>query len=162
MTKSSRVQNDIRYVHTNIVAKDWKNLAKFYIEVFGCKPVYPERDLSGEWLEELTEIENAGIKGIHLILPGCANESTLEIFEYVPQNSKGSDQQSLNAQGFGHIAFHVNNVDRVLKKLIMHGGALFGKVVRKKYSELGKILTVTYARDPEGNFVELQNWKKIS
>ena len=33
-----------KYVHTNLVAHDWKRLATFYIEVFGCKPKPPERD----------------------------------------------------------------------------------------------------------------------
>jgi len=28
-----------RYVHTNVVARDWRKLAGFYTRVFGCKPV---------------------------------------------------------------------------------------------------------------------------
>lgn len=40
----------IKYVHTNIIAKDWKRLADFYIQVFNSKPLYPERDLSGKWI----------------------------------------------------------------------------------------------------------------
>jgi predicted enzyme related to lactoylglutathione lyase len=28
-----------KYVHTNLIAKDWKKLAKFYTDVFGCKLV---------------------------------------------------------------------------------------------------------------------------
>ena len=28
-----------RYGHTNLVANDWRALAKFYQEVFGCVPV---------------------------------------------------------------------------------------------------------------------------
>ena len=31
----------MRYIHTNIVAKDWRRLADFYIQVFGCTPVPP-------------------------------------------------------------------------------------------------------------------------
>ena len=71
----------IRYVHTNIIAKDWRKLCDFYIQVFECKPLYPERDLSGSWIEELTGIENVSVRGIHLQLPGYDNASpTLEIF----------------------------------------------------------------------------------
>jgi hypothetical protein len=43
-----------KYVHTNLIAKDWKKLATFYERLFGCVPVPPERDLSGQWLEALT------------------------------------------------------------------------------------------------------------
>jgi predicted enzyme related to lactoylglutathione lyase len=31
----------MRYVHTNIVAEDWRRLADFYAKVFGCTPVPP-------------------------------------------------------------------------------------------------------------------------
>lgn len=46
----------IKYVHTNILANDWKKLSQFYMDVFGCKPVYPERDLEGKWIDKMTDI----------------------------------------------------------------------------------------------------------
>ena len=73
----------IKYAHTNIITDDWKRLAEFYIRVFECTPLYPERDLHGEWLERATSIKNAHLRGIHLRMPG--NEETLptmEIFQY--------------------------------------------------------------------------------
>ena len=36
-----------KYVHTNLIARDWKRLIRFYIDVFGCEPKGPERDMSG-------------------------------------------------------------------------------------------------------------------
>jgi predicted enzyme related to lactoylglutathione lyase len=72
-----------KYAHANLVAKDWRRLAAFYREVFGCVPVPPERDLSGDWLDKLTGIRGAHISGIHLRLPGFGNDGpTLEIFQY--------------------------------------------------------------------------------
>jgi predicted enzyme related to lactoylglutathione lyase len=150
--------NVIKFVHMNLIAKDWKSLSKFYIDVFGCKPTYPERDLSGEWLEKITEIKTAQIRGMHLSLPGHENGPTLEIFQYSPENLR-TNAPTINRQGFGHIAFHVEDVPEVLEKLIEHGGTLLGEVAQKQYPELG-LLTVAYTRDPEGNFIELQNWKK--
>ena len=32
-----------RYVHTNIVSKDWQALTRFYQEVFDCRPVLPQQ-----------------------------------------------------------------------------------------------------------------------
>ncbi|HNY13632.1 MAG TPA: VOC family protein [Candidatus Wallbacteria bacterium] len=153
------MQNGIRYTHTNIIAKDWKKLAEFYIEVFGCKLAPPERDLSGEWLDSLTGIEGARIRGAHLILPGFEeNGPTLEIFQYEPEGPK-NDVPAINRRGFGHVAFHVDDVEKILGKLVASGGTPAGKVIRKQYPELG-LLTAIYAKDPEGNFIELQNWKK--
>ncbi len=49
----------MRYGHTNLIVHDWRTLAQFYIDVFGCRFAQPERDLSGAWLDEATEIPAA-------------------------------------------------------------------------------------------------------
>ena len=59
-----------KYVHTNIMAHNWRKLATFYQEVFGCMPVPPMRDFTGEALERATKIPNAAFQGMHLRLPG--------------------------------------------------------------------------------------------
>jgi predicted enzyme related to lactoylglutathione lyase len=147
----------IKYVHTNLIAKDWKKLTKFYIDVFGCKPVLPERHLSGEWVQDLTNIENVTIDGIHLSLPGFIDGPTLEIFQYKPD--KLNETNLINKRGFAHIAFHVDNVEDVLNKVIENRGSKLGEIVRKYIEGVGN-LTVVYAKDPEGNFIEIQNWEK--
>lgn len=40
-----------KFVHTNLIAQNWKRLAEFYEEVFGCRPLPPERRLKGQWLD---------------------------------------------------------------------------------------------------------------
>lgn len=147
----------IKFVHTNIVARDWEKLAQFYIDVFECKPVYPERDLKGDWLDLVTNIKNAHIKGIHLRLPGYADGPTLEIFQYNRQ-IKRDELTEINKPGFAHIAFLVDNVQFYYKKLLENGGAKLGELVEKEIEGVG-VLTVVYARDPEGNIIEIQNWK---
>jgi predicted enzyme related to lactoylglutathione lyase len=148
----------IKYVHTNIIARDWKKLSDFYIEVFGCRPVYPERDLSGEWIEKMTDIENVRIRGMHLSLPGYENGPTLEIFQCDPESPEYGPSK-VNKQGFRHIAFHVDNVEEVLEKAMKYGGQKVGGLIEKQYETLG-LLTAIYIADPEGNIVEIQNWKK--
>lgn len=147
----------VKYVHTNIVANDWENLTRFYIDVFGCEPVYPKRDLSGQWIEKLTNIENVHIRGIHIRLPGYVDGPTLEIFEYNQTTEKGIPA-AINKPGFAHIAFLVESVDDFNQKLLENGGSTVGELVEKEIDGVG-ILTVIYARDPEGNIIELQNWK---
>ncbi|UCG28354.1 MAG: hypothetical protein JSV24_03055, partial [Bacteroidales bacterium] len=73
----------MKYVHTNIISRNWQQLSRFYIKVFDCKPVPPERELSGEWLERGTGLTGASLKGIHLRLPGYGDKGpTLEIHQY--------------------------------------------------------------------------------
>jgi predicted enzyme related to lactoylglutathione lyase len=150
------MKSKAEYVHTNLVARNWKNLVRFYIEVFGCTPVYPERDLQGEWIDRLTNMKDTRIRGIHIRLPGDKNGPTLEIFEY---NHKPGTAQSkaINRPGFGHIAFRVDDVQETLDELIRCGGTEYGELVTREIDNLGTI-TVVYARDPEGNIIELQKW----
>lgn len=145
-----------RYVHTNLVARDWRRLARFYCGVFGCMPVPPERNLSGGWLDALTAIECAHLTGIHLLLPGQpAGGVTLEIFAYdrMPERAV----PGVNEPGFGHIAFLVEDVDRALAAVRAAGGGVVGKVSSAEVAGAGTI-RVVYARDPEGNVLELQTW----
>ena len=145
----------MKYVHTNIVAKDWKTLAKFYIEVFNCKEKPPQRDLSGSWLDSATGLENAALKGIHLILPGYEDEGpTLEIFSYETMKKRGGGDA--NSFGFSHIAFLVDDVELTFQKAMTHGGQALGNVTQKTIDGVGD-LTLVYFRDPEGNIVEIQS-----
>ena len=149
---------DARYVHTNIISANWERLALFYETVFGCTRVLPERDLSGKWIDDATGIVNVHIKGIHLLLPGCGDLGpTLEIFQY--DRNTDSRLKEINETGFSHIAFHVDNVENSLKEILVNGGTQLGDVVIKEISGVGKLIFV-YAKDPEGNIIELQNWNK--
>lgn len=145
----------IKFVHTNLIARDWRKLAKFYIDVFGCQPQHPQRDLYGEWVEKLTNIKDVRIRGVHLVLPGYEDGPTLEIFEYEPTAYKSEIR--INEQGFGHIAFHVDNMAEVISRLVENGGEFLGEIIQKDYAGIG-LLTAVYAKDPEGNHIEIQNW----
>jgi len=145
-----------RFVHTNIVARDWKRLALFYEQVFGCTPVLPERRLFGQWLEHCTGVPNAKIGGIHLRLPGTGNDGpTLEIFQYNQQEER--PETAINRPGFAHIAFVVDDVETARREVIEAGGGTIGEVVSVEIPGAGEI-TLIYLTDPEGNIIELQHW----
>lgn len=149
----------MKYVHTNIISKDWKALAGFYIQVFNCKLLLPQRDLSGDWLSKATGVEKAHIKGAHLRLPGYGKSGpTLEIFEY--DKMEEQNHPLPNRIGFGHLAFEVDDVNKVLEQVKELGGKAYGAVASKTIADLGT-LTFVYAQDPEGNIIELQNWGRI-
>ncbi|MBN1968882.1 MAG: VOC family protein [Candidatus Delongbacteria bacterium] len=146
----------MKYVHTNIISKDWKRLSDFYIKVFECKPVPPERDLFGDWLEKGTGVKNAALKGMHLLLPGCGKDGpTLEIFQY-SENLNKALPAAANREGFGHIAFKVEDVNKTLSEMIENGGKKLGEVVSKEFK--AGTLVFTYAMDPEDNLIEIQSW----
>lgn len=147
----------MKYVHTNIIAKDWRKLADFYIKVFGCKQVYTKRDLKGKWIDEGTAVENVHIEGVHLRLPGHGDDGpTLEIFQYnksIPEKSK-----KINREGLAHIAFQVEDVEKTLNAIIEAGGGKLSEIIHHDIPNIGTI-TFVYAKDPEGNFIEVQKYK---
>lgn len=129
----------------------------FYIKTFNCKIVPPIRNQSGEWLEKGTGLKNAKLEGAHLLLPGYGeNGPTIEIYQY--ENIKNQDPVLPNTRGFGHIAFEVESVEVVLEILEKNGGKAFGEITKRMVDGVGEI-TFIYARDPEGNLIELQSWK---
>ena len=150
---------DIKYAHTNILSKDWKKLAQFYIDVFGCKPIFPERDIKGQWIDKMTNIKDVHITGIHLQLPGYKDGPTLEIFSYNKPVERGVKMQ-INETGFTHIAFRVNNVQKYVDEVLKHGGRFYGEIIETEIKDVGK-LNAVYMRDPEDNIIEIQSWKQV-
>ena len=68
--QSRRAKMQARYVHTNLIARDWRALAAWYVTVFGCTVVPPERDYMGPELEAGSGVAGAHLQGVHLRLPG--------------------------------------------------------------------------------------------
>ncbi|MEO1486121.1 MAG: VOC family protein [Bacteroidota bacterium] len=147
----------MRFAHTNIISKDWRKLVTFYTQTFDCKLVPPIRKQSGSWLEKGTGMKNAALEGAHLRLPGYGEQGpTLEIYQY--ESVTTQEMPFPNHQGFGHIAFEVENVLEIVESLKQNGGTLAGEITQKQVEGVGEI-TFVYARDPEGNLIELQQWK---
>lgn len=145
-----------KYVHTNIIARDWQALAKFYQEVFGCAPVPPERHYKGADLERGTGVKESELHGVHLRLPGYDdNGPTLEIYSYTVQEKEV--MRAVNRPGFAHIAFLVDDVERSRAVVLNAGGNAVGETVTLQTTTGAKV-TWCYLTDPEGNIIELQSW----
>jgi predicted enzyme related to lactoylglutathione lyase len=145
-----------KFVHTNLIAEDWRKLADFYMRAFGCIVVPPERDFAGEVLDAGTGLVNAHLRGVHLRLPGWGEDApTLEIFSYDREAPRA--RFAVNQPGYGHIAFAVDNVSMAREEVIAQGGSPAGEIVTLTTS-MGTRITWCYVKDPEGNVIELQAW----
>ena len=147
-----------RYAHTNLIARDWRALAAFYDQLFGCTPVPPERDFSGPKLERGTGLPGAHLQGVHLRLPGHgAAGPTLEIFHYDVLQER--PEVAVNRPGLGHIAFEVDDVPSAREAVLAAGGRPVGEVVTLATATGAKV-TWVHVTDPEGNVIELQSWER--
>jgi predicted enzyme related to lactoylglutathione lyase len=145
-----------KFVHTNLVAQDWRSLVAFYQQIFGCDIVPPERDFYGEKLGAGTHLPGAHLQGVHLRLPGYGDAGpTLEIFQYEP--AEGRAKTAVNRPGFGHIAFQVPDVTLAREEILKSGGKPVGEIVTLQVAT-GARVTWCYVTDPEGNILELQSW----
>ena len=147
---------EARFGHVNLIARDWRALAAFYAELFGCVLVPPERDYSGSDLERGTGVAGAALRGAHLRLPGLGPDGpTLEIHQFssMPERLPAV----VNRPGFQHIAFVVPSVADARAAILTAGGGIVGEVVSLQTAD-GRWVTWTYVTDPEGNIVELQSW----
>lgn len=147
-----------RYGHTNLIARDWRKLAAFYTELFGCTLVPPERDYAGPQLEAGTGVSASTLKGVHLRLPGYGAEGpTLEIYTY-SRPAEGL-VPAVNRPGFGHIAFIVDDVPSAHAQVLAAGGRAIAEIVTLNPGP-GIEITWCYVTDPEGNIIELQSTRR--
>ena len=119
-----------RYIHTNLIARDWRALAAFYGSVFGCVDAPPERDFASREVEAGTGVPGAALRGMHMRLPGW-----------------GADGP----------AFAVESVADARAEVLANGGRAIGDIVTVTTSR--GTVTWCYVTDPEGNIVELQTWR---
>lgn len=144
-----------KYIHTNIISNNWRALAAFYQNTFGCVPVPPERDYRSADLDALTGLSDAHLTGVHMRLPGYGDDGpTLEIFGF--DKTEARSPTAINRLGLGHIAFLVDDVIEAYQAVLAAGGRAIGETVTL-ITATGTKLCVCYVTDPEGNVIELQS-----
>lgn len=145
-----------RFGHINLTGADWRRLAAFYTDLFGCELVPPERDLASPDLDRGTGLTGAHLTGAHLRLPGHGPDGpTIEIFQYETVESPRAPR--VDRAGWGHVAFQVPDVPAAVEAVLAAGGSRVGDIVTTT-TATGRQVTWCYATDPDGNIVELQAW----
>lgn len=147
-----------RFYHVGIVAADPLRLARFYVDVFGCEDLGVRHDVSGTELARGMGVPEASIEGLDLRLPGLGDHGPiLEIFSLAGAVSRRGE---VAETGLMHIAFSVDDVNETLDRVVAAGGSLLGDIAELRVEEVG-VATMVYARDPEGNVIEIQRWDRF-
>lgn len=151
----------IRLAHVSITAKDMTGLREFYEKALGFVVSRPERGFSGDWLGKGTGVPGAGIKRVHLRLPDAGEGGAhLELIEYSGATQDTSPPAADRA-GLRHVAFETGSAEelaRLRDRIIGNGGGDLGEISEKEIDGLGTV-TFVYMTDPEGNIIELLNWR---
>lgn len=145
-----------KLLHVNMNARDWKKLASFYEEVFGCVQVPPAKEITGDYAEELTGLHGAEIHGMTMAFPDDPDGVQLEIFEYNLRDD--SAPGTINMTGIGHIAVDVEDIEETTRRLLAAGGSYVGRQVHRTYADKPDLF-IHYVKDCEGNIIELMDRK---
>lgn len=94
---------------------------------------------------------------IHLRLAGQPpGGATLEVFGV--DDPQPASPGPPNRIGLMHVAFAVADIRSTLARLLESGGEALGELAEADIEGVGRV-DFMYARDPEGNIVELQEYK---
>ncbi|PZU88391.1 MAG: glyoxalase [Chelatococcus sp.] len=141
----------MKLTHINVVARKADALAGFYRKVFELEFLREPRTLSGEKVSRGNGLADAVIRSVWLSLPGT-QAPFLEIHEHETTHDRGPPQ--VNEPGFGHLAFEVDDIGGTLAAIVEAGGTQLGEIT--DFGSDDKPLLIVYARDPEGNILELE------
>jgi len=139
--------------HINIVVKNLDAAKKFFIK-FGFV-VQKEGILEGKWIDTLTRQKN--VKAEYAALSLHDDETNLELLKFTnPENLSTHDNDVLNKTGFRHMAFAVENIEKVVEDLKGQDIEFLSSI--QEYKEANKKLC--YLKGPEGIMLELAEYGK--
>ncbi len=145
------MRSALRLAHINLVARNVESLAAFYVNVMKCTVLRGPKTLSGEKVSRGNGLSNSEILTIWLKFPELEHPF-LEIHEHRITHHRGEPR--VNEPGFGHLAFQMEDIRSTLSSIIQAGGSQIGQITNFGTPESPYL--IAYARDPEGNLLELE------
>jgi catechol 2,3-dioxygenase-like lactoylglutathione lyase family enzyme len=146
--------------HVNLVVSELSRMLAFYRDVLGMT-VTKQVTISGDWIGKTVGLSDVAAEVVYLDLPSGPR---IELIRYLsPDALKIEGVDRPNAIGLRHLAFRVDNVDAAVKRLRDAGVELFSDVQTVPDSQVtyagGIRKRLVYFRDPEGNILELCEYR---
>jgi glyoxylase I family protein len=141
-----------RFRHIAIIVQSMEAILPFYRDILGFS-IKKDFRISNPEFQKGIGLPGASARCIHLALPESAVE--LELFEFAPPNNRNGDNPAINDSGFRHIALVVQNLDQAVAELKKKGVIFHSAPVRFETPKEIKGFCFVYLKDPEGNFIEL-------
>jgi catechol 2,3-dioxygenase-like lactoylglutathione lyase family enzyme len=146
--------------HVNIVVSDMPRMLAFYRDVLGFT-VTKQVTISGDWIGKTVGLTNVSAEVVYLDLPSGPRIELLRFLSPDAIRVPGVDRP--NAVGLRHMAFKVDDVDETMNKLRAAGVEFFSGVQTVPDSQVtyagGVRKRLVYFRDPEGNILELCEYR---
>lgn len=146
--------------HVNIVVRDMDAMVAFYGDLLGLE-VTKDVTISGRWVDQV-----AGLKGVRaqVIYLGLPAGPRVELIKYQKPAAKKNGKSQSNIPGLRHMAFMVKDIDEAVKRLRKAHVKFLSPIKRVPDSQVtyddGVRKRLVYLRDPEGNLLELCEYRK--
>ena len=146
--------------HVNLVVTDLDGMARFYGEVLGFRQTR-RVTIRGPWIEAVVGLKDVDADVIYLDLPSGPR---IELIRYNrPHGVRLRGLDLPNTHGLRHVAFRVTGIDELVRRLRAAGVEFVGDVQQVPDAQVTYASSVTkrlvYCRDPEGNLLELCEYR---
>ena len=147
--------------HVNIVVNDLPRMLDFYMRVLGLRETM-RVTISGEWIDRTVALSDAKAECVYLDLP---NGPRVELLKYLkPPASRPENLGTSNTPGLRHMAFRVDDIDAAVERLREAKVNFLSGVQDVPTSQVtyagGVRKRLVYFHDPEGNLLELCEYKR--
>jgi catechol 2,3-dioxygenase-like lactoylglutathione lyase family enzyme len=148
--------------HINLVVRDLDRMTRFYTESLGLK-ITKQVTISGAWIDQTVGLRDVVGEVVYLDFP--AGGPRIELIRYVkPTGATAPGQELPNTPGIRHLAFRVADIDAIHQRLSETGIRFLSgiqQVPDKQVTYAGGVKKrLVYFQDPEGNLLELCEYKK--
>lgn len=133
--------------HTGIYVKDLESMISFYQNVFDLKIAVWQKEC-GDYTDTIFDERNVEIDVCKLEF---SNKTMIELVHYAGEEEALGWNETIHRCGKMHIAITVDSAENTYEKLKARGCQALSKPCN---SPDGKV-KVFFARDPEGNYLEL-------
>lgn len=146
--------------HINLVVNDLDSMVRFYTELLDLK-VTKRVSISGEWIDRTVGLNGVRGEVVYLDLP---NGPRIELIQYVaPPGIRPAGLDRANTPGLRHLAFRVSEIDMMVERLREAGVVFLSEVQTVPDTQVtyagGVRKRLVYFRDPEGNLLELCEYR---
>ena len=146
--------------HVNIVVRNTQLMVEFYRDVLGMK-ITKDVNIGGDWIEQVVGLKDVEARVVYLELPVGPR---LELIEYNSPAIIDSDELGQpQMRGLRHLAFAVHDIDAAHERLAVAGVQFISAVQQVPYAQVTFDASArkhrVYFRDPEGNLLELCQYK---
>ena len=146
--------------HVNLVVRDLNAMVRFYCDALGLR-LTKQVSIAGDWIDRVVGLVGSKADVVYLEAPAGPR---MELIQYHhPPGPDPAGRELPHALGLRHLAFRVQDIDHLVQALGQKGVEFVSDVQQVPDHQVtyagGVRKRLVYFRDPEGNILELCEYR---